>query len=413
MSKKVQYQRKEVISQSSDSEDPLQLRRSLDSEDEDSAPASSRQKGNASKNSQLSKNNNDASDSATRPKKTRSRRRRSQKGGQQSVVTSSQVQVKTEQQPIVDQQKRKASDSSKPVAKETRTTQPARDTSPPSVTHTRRSSRDKADPKARAQPRGRNDKPVKFVPKQQKPVDADVPKSVSVAETKTSQLEVLHSGQTDVRQAPDERTAPQSPSSEQQLSPVFVTPVSPNHYVEQPLQMHPMYMPPASYTYVPPGYYYPFVPQPMPYYYYPPAEYYHVQTQHGAYVDARGQVYYDLEPQLLQQQIRERLFIQPTHLVEDKENTENHIEEPVIHTEQKFVEVIKIHEAPKVEQAPIEPALAAVPETPENTQPLSTERVRSKSNTALKPRNAPKAKKTPVWVPKSTVKTTVTPANVS
>lgn len=40
MSKKVQYQRKEVMSQSSDSEDPLQLRRSLDSEDEDSAPAS-------------------------------------------------------------------------------------------------------------------------------------------------------------------------------------------------------------------------------------------------------------------------------------------------------------------------------------------------------------------------------------
>ncbi len=254
------------------------------------------------------------------------------------------------------------------------------------------------------------------MPKQQKPVDADVPKSTSVAETKTSQLEALHSGQADVRQAPDERTAPQSPSSEQQLSPVFVTPVSPSQYVEQSVPMHPLhpvYMPPASYAYMPPGYYYPFVPQPMPYYYYPPAEYYPVQAQHGAYVDARGQVYYDLEPQLLQQQIRQRLFSQAPQAVEDKENTENHIEQPVVHAEQKFVEVIKIHEAPKPEQAPVEAAPAAASETTENTQPLSTERVRSKSNTALKSRNAPKAKKAPVWVPKSTVKTTVTPANVS
>jgi hypothetical protein len=404
MSKKIQYQRKETLSQSSDSEDPLQLRRSLDSEDEDSAPASNQQKGSASKNSQLPKNS-----TAVRPKRTRSRRRRSQKNSQQSVAPSSQPQPKAEQQPAAKvEQKRKASDSSKSVPA---AAQPARDKSP-SVAHTRRASRDKADPKTRPHARGpKNDKPVKFVPKQQKPVDVDAPKPV--AEVKTSQLEVLHGGQAEVRQAPDERTAPQSPSSEQQLSPVFVTPVSPSHYVDQPMQMHPMYMPPAGYAYMPPNYYYPYVPQPMPYYYYPPAEYYPVHTQHGAYVDARGQVYYDIEPQLMQQQIRQRLFAQPTQPVDDKENAVNRIEQ-VAHAEQKFVEVIKIHEAPKPEQsAVVEAAPAAVAETPENTQPLSTEHIRSKPNNALKARSAPKAKKAPVWVPKSTVKTTVTPANVS
>jgi hypothetical protein len=419
MSKKVQYQRKEVMSQSSDSEDPLQLRRSLDSEDEDSAPASHQQKGNASKNSQLSKNSTDAPfDNAARPKRTRSRRRRSQKSSQHSVVasTNTQAPVKAEQ-PVakVDLQKRKGSYNSKPVTKET-TVQPTRDKSPTVAAHARRSSRDKADTKARPQRGQRNEKPVKFVPKQQKtvieplkPVVVEVPKPVT--ETKTSQLEALHGGQADVRQAPDERTAPQSPSSEQQLSPVIVTPLSPSQYADHSMPMHPVYMPPAGYAYMPPAYYYPYVPQPVPYYYYPSVEYYPMQPQHGAYVDARGQVYYDLEPQLLQQQIRQHLFTQPPQMENDKENTENHTEHSVAHIEQKFVEVIKIHDAPKPEQTPIEPA--AVTETTENTQLLSTEHVRSKPNTALKARNAPKSKKAPVWVPKSTVKTTVTPANVS
>jgi len=249
------------------------------------------------------------------------------------------------------------------------------------------------------------------VPKQQqKPAHTEAFKSVSSAETKTNPLDVQHTELADVRQAPDERTAPQSPSSEQQLSPVLVTPVSPSQYIMEQ-SIHPVYMhPPAGYAYVP-GYYYPFVPQPMPYYYYPHVEYYPTQTQ--GFVDARGQVYYDLEPQLMQQQIRERLLTQPTQPMDDKENNENQTELPAVHTEQKFAEVIKIHETPNSEQLPAEHAPAASTVVSENTQPLSTDRSRSKSSTILRAKNAPKTKKTPVWVPKSTVKTTVTPANVS